>query len=515
MSEHLSDDARREAARKRLQERQAREQAENAGQSTGKANKAKPFARAAAKPAENAAAAGRPAKADAFQREAAPKQRITREEAHGKAPSKHHPLSSPSANRAKANTISPNRRSRTAASVRNQATSANDNPAAAEAGSAKAMRSANATRAQRQPETAQRPAGMSARKASMAEGSEGGFPKRSASNGKASAAASAISNAGGKIASVWESLCEKFGKRNALIGAGTAVVVLIIIVIGIRACTTPADPVQQALGDAERAVSTSSYANDDGSKPIQSTLVNLIGSEEAANLLDAASSNEDVYWIASHPDSFLADGDAVQAKLLKLAANEPEAASFVRNWPDEYPQDAPSGDASTPSADSGTSIPRLYQWDKRWGYTVYSSTTFALTGCCPTSLAMVYQGLTGNTDKSPYDMGQLARNGGYETQYDGTDGTFLLETADQLGLSCTQLTPIASNITSTLSAGKMLIINVGPGDFTTSGHYIVACGLNDDGKVIINDPYSAKRSEKTWDVNTLVDQAKAIYAYSA
>ena len=325
----------------------------------------------------------------------------------------------------------------------------------------------------------------------------------------------AISSFANSATAAYASLCERHGKRNVLIGAGVVVVLLIAIVFGIRACTTPADPEQTALNEAERAVSTASYSNDDGSKPIQSTLVGILGNEEAAKLLDAASSNAGVYWIASHPDSFVTDGDAVQVKLLKLAANEPDAVSFVREWPNEYPQDAPSGDASTPSADSGTNIPRLYQWDVRWGYTVYSSTSFALTGCCPTALTMVYQGLTGNTDKSPYDMGQLAHNGGYETQYDGTDGTFLLETADQLGLSCTQLTPIASNITSTLSAGQVRIVNVGPGDFTTGGHYIVACGLDDDGKVIVNDPYSAERSSKTWDVGTLVDQAKAIYAYSA
>ena len=261
-------------------------------------------------------------------------------------------------------------------------------------------------------------------------------------------------------------------------------------------------------------MSASSYSNEDGSKPDKAALENLLGAEDTAALLQTASSNEDAYWVASHPDSYTADGTAVQGKLLRLAGNEPEAASFVRDWPNMYPQDKPSGDASTPSAESKTNVPRLYQWDKRWGYTQYSSTTFALTGCCPTSFAMVYQALTGLTDKSPYDMGVIATNGGFETQYDGTDTKFLFSAAEQLGLTCNQLNPQPSNLTAPLSAGQVLIINVGPGDFTQNGHFIVACGLDADGKVIINDPYSAERSEKTWDVSTLVSQSKMFYAFS-
>ncbi len=442
MSEHLSEDARREAARKRLQERQAREQAENAAERSARLRKA---ARNDHAPepdrTENPSQAHRISRAPQPGAEnVAPKRRITREEAHGKRPAPSRPSGG---KRCPSNRL----------------------------------------------------AGTSRPADARGHGANDGF----ASNAR----------------NAYSSLCKRYGKRNVLIAAGIAVVLLIAVVFCIRTCTIVADPEQAALNEAERAVSTASYSNDDGSKPIQSDLVGILGNDDAAKLLDAASSSADVYWIASHPDSFMADGSAVQAKLLKLAANEPDAVSFVREWSDKYPQDAPSGDAGAPSAESGTSIPRLYQWDVRWGYTVYSSTSFALTGCCPTALAMVYQGLTGNTDKSPYDMGLLARNGGYETQYDGTDGTFLVETADQLGLSCTQLTPMASNVTSTLSAGQVLIINVGPGDFTTSGHYIVACGLDDDGKVIVNDPYSAERSNKTWDVSTLVDQAKAIYAYSA
>ena len=202
-------------------------------------------------------------------------------------------------------------------------------------------------------------------------------------------AANAFKGIGDFFANAYANAVERFGKRNALIGIAAAVVILVILVLVIRACATPADPVQQDLREAQKAVSASSYSNEDGSKPDKAALENLLGAEDAAALLQTASNNEDAYWVASHPDSYTADGTAVQGKLLRLAGNEPEAASFVRDWPNMYPQDKPSGDASTPSAESKTNVPRLYQWDKRWGYTQYSSTTFALTGCCPTSFAMV------------------------------------------------------------------------------------------------------------------------------
>ncbi|MCD8152609.1 MAG: C39 family peptidase [Clostridiales bacterium] len=37
---------------------------------------------------------------------------------------------------------------------------------------------------------------------------------------------------------------------------------------------------------------------------------------------------------------------------------------------------------------------------------------------------------------------------------------------------------------------------MGPGDFTTGGHFIVLTGIDSDGNVIVNDPNSRINSEK-------------------
>ena len=235
----------------------------------------------------------------------------------------------------------------------------------------------------------------------------------------------------------------------------------------------------------------------------------VAGDDLAAQLVQAASASDDAAWIAAHPDAYAVDGEAVQRKLLKLAAVEPEAVAFVRTFPDAYPAESALGTDDPASGE----VPRLYQWDQRWGSTVYSSTTFALTGCCPTSLSMVYQGLTGKGDLSPYDMGKRASDGGFETAFDGTDSSFLVSEAASLGLSCEALSVDAGSVRAALEGGAVLVCNVGPGDFTDNGHFFVVTGIDGDGNLRINDPYSAERSNRAWDVDTVLGQTKALWAY--
>lgn len=51
------------------------------------------------------------------------------------------------------------------------------------------------------------------------------------------------------------------------------------------------------------------------------------------------------------------------------------------------------------------------------------------------------------------------------------------------------------------------------GDFTEGGHCIVLTGMDADGRVIVNDPFSSKNSAKTWDIDTVVSQSVRMIAY--
>lgn len=260
----------------------------------------------------------------------------------------------------------------------------------------------------------------------------------------------------------------------------------------------------------------------DESNDLQRALVDLIGKDETAKLLASARTDSDALWIAAHPEQYAFDGIEVQQKILKLAADEPASLKYVREFPAQYPSSEAKADGSiamdskSPSSDvPDTNIPHFYQWDRRWGNTVYSSAAFGLTGCGPTSFAMVYQGVTGATDKTPYDFGKLAQERNYMSEYEGTASEFFTGIAEEFGMSCELYYPSADTITQLLSGGATIIANLGPGQFTQHGHFFVLAGLDSSGKVIVNDPYSVVRSSQTWDADTIAGDAIALYAYTS
>ena len=289
-----------------------------------------------------------------------------------------------------------------------------------------------------------------------------------------------------------------------------ALVLLVFCVV--RSCsaqneTTQASLEQQEVPAAETETQEVQVEEQDTIN--EDALYALLEDEYASALIEAAQTDSDAAWIAAHPDSYTVDGSIIQYKLLKLAAVDPAARSFVREWPEKYPQE--TGEEA-PAVNSGE-IPLLHQWDKRWGYTLYCNTTFALTGCCPTSFAMVYQGLTGDNSQTPYTFGVWADEHGYMDEYNGTDTGFLWAAASAFGLNMDSVSVSSSSLISALNSGRVVICNVGPGDFTTTGHFIVITGLDSSGQLIINDPFSSVRSEKRWDADTVISQTKALWAF--
>ena len=255
--------------------------------------------------------------------------------------------------------------------------------------------------------------------------------------------------------------------------------------------------------------------------PDREKLSAIIGDEKADKLIAQAATNPDAAWIAAHPDAYGIFRQRIQEKALRLAADEPLSTSYVRGMPFE-PEDArvdyaaPALDAGSPSPDvPDTGIPHLYQWDLRWGYTMYDGDSFGMSGCAPTALAIVYQGLTGKSDLTPYDMSQLAFADGFVTDnYSGTIVGYVEATSGKIGLHCDDLEISPDAIASALAAGKPVIARVGPGIFTRVGHYIVLAGLSADGQAIINDPYSVTNSGRLWDPALVASESRQLLAFS-
>ena len=51
---------------------------------------------------------------------------------------------------------------------------------------------------------------------------------------------------------------------------------------------------------------------------------------------------------------------------------------------------------------------------------------------------------------------------------------------------------------------------MGPGDFTSKGHFILLAGM-DDGLIKVNDPNSIKSSEKLWDFEDIQSQIRSAW----
>ena len=302
--------------------------------------------------------------------------------------------------------------------------------------------------------------------------------------------------------------------RPIVIGAGVVVLVLLFAIVGAieRSCAVSG-------ADAELAAEQQAeQGQQEQSEPAteQADLSKLpagIDSSLADTIANLAAGDERVAHIVNTIGTALSvEGESEQIKMLKLVANDPQAIDFVAGLADNYP--AQAGQPYDDAVEKGT-IPLLMQWDARWGYTQYCGSSFGSAGCCPTSLSMVYMGLTGKTDMTPYDMGQLAVEGGYAMDGKGTIGSFLVDKAPELGLVCEWFYPDAGvqALATYLESGYVVICNVGPGDFTESGHFFVITGMDDEGRLTINDPYSSVRSAQTWDAYTILNQTIALYAF--
>lgn len=200
----------------------------------------------------------------------------------------------------------------------------------------------------------------------------------------------------------------------------------------------------------------------------------------------------------------------VSDTLRGLVENNPETVDFVRNYQEK--KDAP------PAEDIGEVtvgvIPHLLQWDERWGYQIYGDNMIAVNGCGPTVISMVAAGLTGDNTITPYRVAKFAEENGYYEGEAGTSWSLMAEGAQQFGIYGEEMGLDENGIFSALESGNPIICSMRPGDFTTTGHFIVLVGT-EDGKIRVNDPNSVKRSEKLWDYETLYPQINNLWVYTA
>ena len=203
-----------------------------------------------------------------------------------------------------------------------------------------------------------------------------------------------------------------------------------------------------------------------------------------------------------------ADYDQYPSDMLLALVNNPEMLSFVSG----YLESDGSVKGGLEWSERKQDYPLFLQWDERWGYAPYGESNIGLAGCGPTCLAMVLYSMTGNENITPDVIAQYSMDNGYYVEGTGTSWALMSDVCTNYGISSYQITNTEEDLKDALDKGRPLICSMGPGDFTTAGHFIMIYGYNEEG-FFVNDPNSRARSAKRWSYDEIGDQIRAIWVF--
>lgn len=196
-----------------------------------------------------------------------------------------------------------------------------------------------------------------------------------------------------------------------------------------------------------------------------------------------------------------------QQELLDLLEKNEETYDFVSGYPEREDY---RGKAIDLSADyEPGKVPLLMQWDRRWGYDPYGKEMIGLAGCGPLCLEMAYLYFTEDTSMTPAKMAQFAYDNGFYTE-SGTSWALWTEGTAKLGLEGKELSLDENRMKDWLDAGGLIVCSMWPGDFTSTGHFILIRGYGEDG-FYVNDPNRRSTSGKVWDYETLHYQIRNLW----
>ena len=202
------------------------------------------------------------------------------------------------------------------------------------------------------------------------------------------------------------------------------------------------------------------------------------------------------------------ESDEYPDQLKELAEKNSETIDFVYDYPEMKDKKQTIDLSQEAKTDT---VPLLLQWDERWGYMPYSGGLLGYTGCGPTNLAMVVLYLTGDKTVTPASVAEYAESAGYSVPGSGSSWTLISEGCEHYGIHAEEVPMDEDRIKAKLDEGCLIIINVGPGDFTDSGHFITIIGYDRDG-FIINDSNSRTNSKKRWSYEQLSRQMRNLWA---
>lgn len=250
-------------------------------------------------------------------------------------------------------------------------------------------------------------------------------------------------------------------------------------------------------------VNATPLAQNGGGKDTPDSLRLLKDKDVEDTLAKLAKENEDIAGIyaerSKYPEELLA----------ALAANQ-EMTDFVKG----YLASDGTVTGGISEEEKGQSFPLFLQWDKRWGYSPYGRSSICISGCGPTCLSMVIFSLTRDDHATPDALARFGMDNGYYMEGQGTLWSYMTEGAAHYGITAREIGLDEAAMKQYLDRGCPIICAMRPGDFTTTGHFIVIYDYDENG-FMVNDPNSLARSGRQWDFETIRYQINNLWGYSA
>ena len=163
----------------------------------------------------------------------------------------------------------------------------------------------------------------------------------------------------------------------------------------------------------------------------------------------------------------------------------------------------------------GGGLDKIYYWNQgdfaNYDYG-HGCGSIAACGCGPTSVAIIASTYK-NKAITPVETTQVICGLGDACHPNGTDMGYLNKALNEVYGIRTEWVSDDQKVINALGSGNALVIALmGPGTFTSGGHYIVLTGVDKSGKVSVADPANRDRTNKKWfDFNIIMSQRKAGY----
>ena len=165
-----------------------------------------------------------------------------------------------------------------------------------------------------------------------------------------------------------------------------------------------------------------------------------------------------------------------------------QIAIYAKNDPN-----APKvGNSQTTSVENPQYTPTYYsQRDPRWAGATYNGYNLQSTGCVPTSVAMVVDGILHNGVTPNIMADYLVTTGEFAGRKHGGSGLAIRYGAEHWGLKTTGIGGYGT-LVNCLNAGNIVVFQVGAGTFTSRGSaHAIVLFRNSGGNTYVYDPWNA------------------------